>query len=151
MLLCLSSIFNNSNSSANPIRHFLCLNLRSGCSWTHYHLTALMHLQADDPSVDRVRNSLQAAFQAVGAGDILDTDFANLEKSLGHRLDSIDVTSQKSSQEGSQQTMEPGRSTDGPPELSKGDDDIFWMSQLHGALLQVLVASCTEFSRRTSE
>ena len=82
----------------------------------------------------RVRDSLQAAFSAV-EGDILETNFASLEQALTSTLvDSVDVLNGEPSAD-SPRIEKP--QAEGPPKLSKDSDDIFWMSKLHGALLQV--------------
>ena len=91
----------------------------------------------------RVRESLQAAFTAVSDSDILESDFSSLEQALTSRLNSIEVTSQNGAESigltpdaDTENDREPNFRSEGPPQLMKGDDDIFWMSQLHGGLLK---------------
>lgn len=105
-----------------------------------------------------MRGSLQAAFAAVKSSDVLESDFSSLEEALSPRIsDDVSLSTRNGSgaRDGVSDDREPRFAETGPPKLSKGDDDIFWMSQLHGALLQVCIPptnlvhlSCTQNSTR---
>ena len=103
-----------------------------------------LHMQASRGSKDSASNGvgefLQAAFNLASSEDVLEADFS--EQSIGQRVTkeganghNLQVQHRPSNGSG-QGASQP---TSGPPTLSQGADDIFWMSQLHGALMQVIL------------
>ena len=83
---------------------------------------------SEDGTVQNVRQSMQAAFLAVDNDDILNVSF-----------DDLKGQAQAPDQNGaySEQSFTPAVASSGPPMLSLGSDDIFWMSKVHNALLEV--------------
>ena len=94
---------------------------------------------SEDSASNGVGEFLQAAFNLASSEDVLEADFSERDigqqvtkqGANGHNLQVQHRPSNGSGQGASQ-------ATSGPPTLSQGADDIFWMSQLHGALMQVI-------------
>ena len=113
--------------------------------WACHALQVAVNPSPTDPMVESVRHSLQAAFSAVDNEDIMHTSFDNLSyqgpgnMSIG-RTDNF--TNVDSSSPSHRQNAVSGS---GPPTLSMGADDIFWMSKLHNALVEVQEISPSEY------
>lgn len=76
---------------------------------------------------------MQAAFQAVENDDILNVSFDRLQG----QAQGSDANGAYSNGATTEASFTPAVASSGPPLLSLGADDIFWMSKLHTALLEV--------------
>ena len=101
-----------------------------------------------DPAVEAVRESMQAAFSAVDNDDILSVSFDGLgshgrsteqngSSFVEGFAEAVEEAAVEAVAEAARLPLQGRAAADGPPVLSLGADDIFWMSKLHNALLEV--------------
>ena len=88
---------------------------------------------SEDSTLQNVTQSMKAAFLAVDNDDILNVSFDNLQ-GQAHASHQNGPYSNGATTEAS---FTPAVADSGPPMLSLGSDDIFWMSKVHNALLEV--------------
>lgn len=93
--------------------------------------------------MENVRDSMQAAFSAVDNDDILNVSFDNLGRSpTAENFEQAVEEAAKEAVAEAKQTEQTTTPNEGPPNLALGADDIFWMSKLHTALVQVPIMIC---------
>ena len=99
---------------------------------------------SEDSTLQNVRQSMQAAFQAVDNDDILNVTFDKLQG----QAQGSNANGAYSNGSTAEASFTPAVASSGPPLLSLGADDIFWMNKLHTALLEVKKAS-SKYTRKS--